>query len=497
MYHPQLGDLLDLARAFPETPIVLNHVGGAIGLGRYKGKRDAVFADWSARIRELAACPNVHVKLGGLGMRMFGFDVHEGELPPSSEQLAAAWRPYIETCIAAFGPEPRDVRKQLPRRQGLLRLRRLLECLQATGPRGDCEREGRPVPRDCIRILPSWYLRGTVASPRSDCLKLSVEMGVPKMTRLQPAWRSLLFVPVTSERFLSKAHTPRRRRHHSRPRGLDPARDKAAARAALPAAVPRAAQGGADVVVRINRPLDLAVADIAASVMPGVAALMLPKVMGPEHVRLLAELVTDREAALGMPIGHTRFLALIESPAALPHLYAIAAEPRMAGMSVGGEDMATELGAIPSADSMYVFAMQGLAACRTAGILPMGSMGQLANIDDLDSYRAGLKRGKALGFTTASCIHPAHVPIINEEYGASAAELDRARRLLAAFDAAGPTGPARWLSKAAWSTCPSSFARSGCCSAPNPGRAPRRPLNANCPGTLQCQWHEASATWTG
>jgi predicted TIM-barrel fold metal-dependent hydrolase len=105
VYHPQLADLVDLARAFPATPIVLNHVGGPIGLGRYKGKRDAVFADWSARIRELAACPNVHVKLGGLGMRMFGFDVHEGELPPSSEQLAAAWRPYIETCIAAFGAD--------------------------------------------------------------------------------------------------------------------------------------------------------------------------------------------------------------------------------------------------------------------------------------------------------------------------------------------------------------------------------------------------------
>jgi predicted TIM-barrel fold metal-dependent hydrolase len=103
MYHPQLGDLVNLARAFPSTPICLNHVGAPIGLGRYKGKRDAVFADWSARIRELAACPNVHVKLGGLGMKVFGFDVHEGELPPSSEQLATAWRPYIETCITAFG----------------------------------------------------------------------------------------------------------------------------------------------------------------------------------------------------------------------------------------------------------------------------------------------------------------------------------------------------------------------------------------------------------
>ncbi len=104
VYHPQLGDVVDLARAFPQTPICLNHVGGAIGLGRYKGKRDEVFADWSARIKELAACPNVHVKLGGLGMKMFGFDVHEGKLPPSSEQLATLWRPYIETCITAFGP---------------------------------------------------------------------------------------------------------------------------------------------------------------------------------------------------------------------------------------------------------------------------------------------------------------------------------------------------------------------------------------------------------
>jgi len=105
IYHTQSGELVDLARAFPDTPIVLDHVGGPIGLGPYAGKREEVFAAWSAQIRELAACPNVHIKLGGLGMRMFGFTHHLGELPPSSEELAAAWRPYIETCIAAFGPE--------------------------------------------------------------------------------------------------------------------------------------------------------------------------------------------------------------------------------------------------------------------------------------------------------------------------------------------------------------------------------------------------------
>jgi predicted TIM-barrel fold metal-dependent hydrolase len=105
VYHTQLGDVLDLARAYPATPIVLNHVGGPIGLGRYKGKRDAVFADWKASIAKLASCPNVHVKLGGLGMRLLGFDFHEGALPPSSEQLAVAWRPYVETCITAFGAD--------------------------------------------------------------------------------------------------------------------------------------------------------------------------------------------------------------------------------------------------------------------------------------------------------------------------------------------------------------------------------------------------------
>jgi predicted TIM-barrel fold metal-dependent hydrolase len=105
MYFTQLGELTDLARAFPETPVVLDHVGGPIGIGPYAGRRDEVFAEWRRAIRELAPCQNVHVKLGGLGMRLFGFDFHSRDLPPSSEELAAAWHPYIDTCIDAFGPE--------------------------------------------------------------------------------------------------------------------------------------------------------------------------------------------------------------------------------------------------------------------------------------------------------------------------------------------------------------------------------------------------------
>jgi predicted TIM-barrel fold metal-dependent hydrolase len=105
LYHPQIDELTALARAFPDTPIVLDHVGGPIGIGASAGRRDAQFARWTTSIRDLATCPNVFAKLGGLGMPFTNLGLHEGPAPPSSERLAAAARPYFETCIAAFGPE--------------------------------------------------------------------------------------------------------------------------------------------------------------------------------------------------------------------------------------------------------------------------------------------------------------------------------------------------------------------------------------------------------
>jgi predicted TIM-barrel fold metal-dependent hydrolase len=102
-YHPQLSDAVDLARAFPNTTIILNHVGGILGVGPYAGHRAEVLAGWKKDIAELAKCPNVNMKLGGLGMVSVGFDFHERDVPPSSEDLAAAWRQYIEPCIEAFG----------------------------------------------------------------------------------------------------------------------------------------------------------------------------------------------------------------------------------------------------------------------------------------------------------------------------------------------------------------------------------------------------------
>jgi predicted TIM-barrel fold metal-dependent hydrolase len=105
LFHPQIAELADLARAFPDTQIVLDHCGGPIGLGRFANRREETFPVWKASIQEIAKCPNVAVKLGGLAMRLLGYDFHERPVPPSSEEAAAAWRPYIETCIEAFGPD--------------------------------------------------------------------------------------------------------------------------------------------------------------------------------------------------------------------------------------------------------------------------------------------------------------------------------------------------------------------------------------------------------
>src|SRR4051794_31106505 len=253
--------------------------------------------------------------------------------------------------------------------------------------------------------------------------------------RKLPTWRSLLYVPATRESFVARAHT----------RGADaiildledavaPA-EKPAARAALAAAVPAVRQGGAEACVRINRPLRLAAADIDAAVAAGADVLVLTKLMGPDHVRLLAELTAESEAAHGVPVGRTRFIGLVETAAALSAMEAIArADDRLVALGAGGEDLATDLGMEPTPDALYIPKMLAVVAARAAGVLPLGFVGTVAGISDPEAYRAMLRRSRALGFACASCVHPSQVPIVNEEYGARPEEVEKARRMIAAFE---------------------------------------------------------------
>lgn len=103
LYFTQLSDTLSLARAFPDTTIIVNHVGGVLGLGRYANRRQDVFVEWKKGIESIAREPNVVIKLGGLTMKTVGFGFHQRKVPPTSSELAEAWRPYIETCIESFG----------------------------------------------------------------------------------------------------------------------------------------------------------------------------------------------------------------------------------------------------------------------------------------------------------------------------------------------------------------------------------------------------------
>ena len=104
-YHHQLGEVIELADACPQTPIVLDHVGGVIGVAEHAERKADVLSGWRLHLRELARRPNVHVKLGGLGMTVFGFGFEHREVPPTGEDLAQAWQPYIMSCIEAFGPD--------------------------------------------------------------------------------------------------------------------------------------------------------------------------------------------------------------------------------------------------------------------------------------------------------------------------------------------------------------------------------------------------------
>lgn len=105
VYHPQIDEVADLADAFPDLTIILNHMGQVLGVADFAPRREAVRAQWERAMRSLALRPNVHVKIGGMGMPMFGFGFEAGAAPATSQTLAQAWQPYIDLCLEAFGSE--------------------------------------------------------------------------------------------------------------------------------------------------------------------------------------------------------------------------------------------------------------------------------------------------------------------------------------------------------------------------------------------------------
>src|SRR4051812_9107423 len=246
-----------------------------------------------------------------------------------------------------------------------------------------------------------------------------------------PIWRSLLYVPVNVEKYVDKAHA----------RGADciqldledsvPASEKASARALVPAAAKRVRRGGADVVVRINSPLESALADLDASVCADIDGIAVTKVPNESYVRRIDDVVSALEAKRGLPEGRTRLIAMIETPAAFFEMPAIArSSSRLVAMNIGGEDFALEAGMEPTEETLLMPKQQMIFAARAAGLMPLGFIASVAGFGDWPAFRQMVRRSRRFGFLGAGCIHPGQVAIVNEEYSPSREEVELANRIV-------------------------------------------------------------------
>ena len=246
-----------------------------------------------------------------------------------------------------------------------------------------------------------------------------------------PVWRSLLYVPANVERFVEKAHT----------RGADciqldledsvPASEKDAARQQVAAAATRVRRGGADVVVRINSPMDISVKDLNASIGEDVDGIAVTKAESVDQIKRIDEIISRLEATRGVKSGHTRLIAMIESPAAFFQMPAIAAaSPRLAAMNIGGEDFALETGMEPTEETLLMPKQQMIFAARSAGIMPLGFIDSVASFGDLEAFARMVRRSRQFGFMGAGCIHPGQVPIVNQQYSPSAEEVAYAEKIV-------------------------------------------------------------------
>ena len=257
------------------------------------------------------------------------------------------------------------------------------------------------------------------------------------MARLPPLWRSSLFVPVNVVRFVEKAHE----------RGADAIvldledsiapREKAAARDLVGDAARKVSRKGADVIVRVNRPWRMAIRDLESAAVLEVSAIMVPKVADAAHVRSIGEVLDELEEERGIPRGRIGLIAEIETAEGFFHAREIAAAcGRMISVFLGSEDFAFSMGMESETEGLFYPAQHVAIAARSAGLLPLGFIGSIAEYTDLDAFRRMVRRSRRLGFRGAFCIHPDQVSILNEEFTPTADEARRAIGIIEAYDAA-------------------------------------------------------------
>ena len=250
-----------------------------------------------------------------------------------------------------------------------------------------------------------------------------------------PVWRSIMFVPAISDRFVDSAlRQPADVLQIDLEDSVGPTQ-KEDARARVPEIADRFAAAGRDVIVRVNRPWRLLVRDLEAVVRPSVMAVSLPKVPDASFIFGVAEVLAELEAERGMVHGHTRIVAMVEDAQGLSAINEIAAaHPRVVGLIVGAEDLAVSMRMAVDDDGLYLPNLMAVMAARRAGILPLGFIGSVADYRDIDAFRRRVERARKLGFEGAFCVHPTQVPVLNEAFAPTEAEVAHARGVVAAFE---------------------------------------------------------------
>lgn len=246
-------------------------------------------------------------------------------------------------------------------------------------------------------------------------------------------WRSLLYVPASVPRFIEKAAK----------RGADaiildledsvPASSKKMARESLNANAMALRDEGVEVLVRINQPLSLAVDDLKEAVSPAVSAIMIPKVEGASHLRLLDKLVEDLERQRGMVVGHTKFVLIIEDIHAYLGMEKIfTASPRNVAALLGSEDFAACAGLSTDPAVLAGPKLNLVLTARACGLTPLGLLGSVGATSN-DDYETLAKESRKFGFRGATCIHPDQVGKLNSAFSPSAEERDWAERAISAY----------------------------------------------------------------
>lgn len=249
------------------------------------------------------------------------------------------------------------------------------------------------------------------------------------------SFRSLLFVPATSEHLWQKASQ----------RGADavvidledaiPIDKKEVARAMAPAAIQLLKDKGADVVLRVNSDPRLWEQDLVGMPLTSLSAIMLPKVETKDQVEAFARALTKHASATPPPVA-----ALLETPLGVLATAQIASHPSLCALGFGAEDFSGAIGVHPHALALTWAAQQVITGAHAYGLQCWGMAGSIAEVKDLDAFGKDVEFARKIGFTGSVCIHPNQVAIVNSGFSPSAAELEWAQKVIDADQAARAKG---------------------------------------------------------